>query len=77
MRTVKKLIGTNILKLKKNWIIRKIFNSADSFTILPNVHLGTRYVAVGTTFSLLYPNVIMAVAYENNTTVTSIGLFND
>lgn len=43
--------------------------SGDSFTILPTVMLGTQYVAVGPIVAIEYPNVIMAVAYQDNTTV--------
>uniref|UniRef100_A0A914W8N1 IgGFc-binding protein N-terminal domain-containing protein n=1 Tax=Plectus sambesii TaxID=2011161 RepID=A0A914W8N1_9BILA len=43
--------------------------SADSFLVIPAVHLGTQYVAVAsTTFS--HPNMIAVVAYQNNTQVT-------
>jgi len=45
--------------------------SADSFTIIPTANLGTHYVAVGTLFQLTRegPNAIMAIAYQDNTTV--------
>ena len=57
-------------------------SSSDSFTILPIVHLEKQYVAVGTVYydEMDYvakcPNAIMAVAYQDNTTVyRSICLF--
>uniref|UniRef100_A0A914VWI5 IgGFc-binding protein N-terminal domain-containing protein n=1 Tax=Plectus sambesii TaxID=2011161 RepID=A0A914VWI5_9BILA len=45
--------------------------SADSFLVLPAVHLGTQYVAVTsmqTPFG--YPNMIAIVAYQDNTQIT-------
>ena len=43
--------------------------SADSFTILPTANLGIEYVAVGARYITHFPNVLMAVAYQDNTTV--------
>uniref|UniRef100_A0A914VWW2 IgGFc-binding protein N-terminal domain-containing protein n=1 Tax=Plectus sambesii TaxID=2011161 RepID=A0A914VWW2_9BILA len=43
--------------------------SADSFLVLPTVHLGTQYVALTSTEPGL-PNVIAVVAYQDNTQVT-------
>ncbi len=49
---------------------RSLTGSFDTITILPTVHLGTKYVAVGTVQKIEYPNVIMAVANEDNTIVS-------
>lgn len=47
-------------------------SSADSFTILPTIQMGTIYMAIGNVYSFDYPNVAMAVAYEDNTIVSEI-----
>uniref|UniRef100_A0A914V1J7 IgGFc-binding protein N-terminal domain-containing protein n=1 Tax=Plectus sambesii TaxID=2011161 RepID=A0A914V1J7_9BILA len=47
--------------------------SADSFLVLPAVHLGTQYVAVTATSTSIdteYPNMIAVVAYQDSTQVT-------
>uniref|UniRef100_A0A914VUS6 IgGFc-binding protein N-terminal domain-containing protein n=1 Tax=Plectus sambesii TaxID=2011161 RepID=A0A914VUS6_9BILA len=44
-------------------------SSADSFLVIPAIHLGTQYVAVTSTYPL-YPNMIAVVAYQDNTRVT-------
>lgn len=44
--------------------------SADTFIILPTIHLGTEYVAVGTIDRITNPNAVMAVAYQDNTIVS-------
>jgi hypothetical protein len=64
----------NIIQiLIKNLVIFSIILielfSADSFTIIPTANLGTHYVAVGTIFRVTAPNAIMAIAYQDNTTV--------
>lgn len=59
----------------KGWKTGLFHPSIDSFTILPTVHLGTRYVAVGTVDSIPYPNTILAVAYHDNTTVSFYNFF--
>jgi hypothetical protein len=47
----------------------QFFSSEDSFLILPTYLLDAQYVAVGTEYYISYPNVIMAVANQDNTTV--------
>lgn len=50
-------------------ISESMSTSADSYTILPTALLGQEYFAFGTVYHIDYPNVIMAVAIEDNTTV--------
>jgi hypothetical protein len=53
-------------------IIRSFVNfSGDSFTILPIDALDMQYYAVGIVDYIGYPNIIMAVAYQDNTTVSN------
>ena len=47
-------------------------SSSDAFTILPIVDLGMRYVAVGISSNLQFPNAIMAVAEQDDTIVRLI-----
>ncbi len=43
--------------------------SMATFTLIPTAYLGMHYVAIGTTNRIEHPNVIMAIACEDNTTV--------
>lgn len=50
--------------------------SGDSFTVLPIDQLGTQYVAVGRVEPNITDNIIIAVAYQDDTMVAAAVLFN-